>query len=236
MVLRPRVILPLLGLLIAGSTIWTRRPYGLARVERQLRPATAHSNSQSGPATSTTFALEGTAPLSLPLPQDILEQQRQQIIHYFREQIAASPAKRDHLWQPDFSSVNRYDVSLQNHRNHLREILGLIRPRPGTPQIKILQQSEGLQIEEVTIPIDSGFRACALLFLPHSSAPEAAIIAIPPADESREEFAGLVQGMTPAQWLILLLERRVAVVVPITVERRDDHLLCKLAGGKDRRR
>ncbi|MGH9395480.1 MAG: prolyl oligopeptidase family serine peptidase [Terriglobia bacterium] len=174
--------------------------------------------------------------MALPVAQNILEQQRQQIIHYFTQQIAATPARRDRLWQPNFSSVNNYEASLQTHRDHLRKMLGLIRPSLGTPQIRILQQSKDLQIEDVTIQIDSNLRARALLFLPHSTTPEPAVIAIPPANERREEFTGIVQGMMPAKWVTTLLDREIAVVVPITVERRDDHPLCQAAGGKDCRR
>lgn len=202
---------------------------------RSLQTAASAQPSVAG---TEGFALRITHPLAHALfdSDSFLEQQRQQIIHYFSRQIAASPAKRDQLWRPDFSSTENYQASIKDHRNHLRKMLGLIRPALGTPQIKTLKQSERLKVDEVTIPIDGDFRARALLFLPHSTGPEAAVIAIPPASESREEFAGVVEGMNPAEWLQSLLARHIAVVVPMTVERRADHPLCKLAGGKDRRR
>src|SRR5271169_843213 len=57
---------------------------------------------------SATFALEGTELLRLPVSRNIREEQRQQIIHYFSAQIAATPSQRDRLWQPDFSSLASY--------------------------------------------------------------------------------------------------------------------------------
>ena len=52
---------------------------------------------------------------------------------------------------------------------------------------------------------------------------EAGVVAIPDAGESREEFAGIAQGETPAAWLEALLGRGVAVAIPITVERTMDY-------------
>jgi dienelactone hydrolase len=191
---------------------------------------------QTRPAENATFALEGTELLKLPVSTNIREEQRQQIIRYFLTQIAATPAKRDSRWQPNFSSLDSYKASVQGHRADLRAMLGLIQPRHGTPNIKVLGEERNLSLEEVTLPINSGFSVRALLFLPHSSPPAAAIIAIPPATESREEFAGIVQGMMPAKWLRTLLAHNIAVAVPLMVERSDDNPLCRQAGYKDRRR
>jgi len=185
---------------------------------------------------NTPIVLEGTAPIAPPLAGDIREEQRQQIIRYFLRRIADTPAKRDGLWQPDFSSVAAYDASLRAHRNRLREMLGLIRPVNGTPQITILWKNEELAIEEATLPIEGQLRARALLFLPKSRTTTGAVIAIPPENKTREEFTGIGRGMPTAKWLTALLERNVAVAVPVMTDRRDDHTICRQAGGKDRRR
>jgi cephalosporin-C deacetylase-like acetyl esterase len=174
--------------------------------------------------------------LTAPVTDDIREEQRQQIIHYFTSQIAATPAKRDLLWRLDFSSLSAYRASVQKHRVDLREMLGLVKPKLETAQIKILHEDANLRVEDVILPMDSGLSARALVFSPRPGALTAGIIAIPPATESREEFAGIVEGATPAAWLKALLARNVAVAIPITVERRDDHPICRQAGDKDRRR
>src|ERR1019366_10318320 len=40
----------------------------------------------------------------------------------------------------------------------------------------------------------------------------------------------------PDAWLKALLARNMAVAIAITIERTDDHVICRQAGGKDRRR
>ena len=182
------------------------------------------------------FALRGTALLAQPIPEDFREEQRQQIIRYFTAQIAATPAKRDALWRPDFSSLGAYRASVEEHREHLRAMLGIFDVQLGTAQIKILYENASLRVEDLTLPTDAGFSARALLLFPKPEMPVGAIIAIPPSSESREEFAGVMQGTTPAPWLEALLARNVAVAIPTTVERRDDHPICRGAGGRDRRR
>jgi dienelactone hydrolase len=227
--------------------IGTAMVAGAAGLSLPAHPTSTNASSLAVPSTQSpqspevkaeTFALKGTLPLAHPLfnSDSFLEQQRHEIIDYFLRQIAATSAKRDRLWQPNFSSIHDYEASLEEHRGNLRKMLGLIRPRLGIPQIKVLQQSQHLKVEDVTLPIDGDFRARALLFLPHAGGPESAVIALPPASETREEFAGVMQSMNPAEWLQSLLARDVAVIVPMTVERRADDPLCKLAGGKNRRR
>lgn len=201
----------------------------LGSVEKLVRP-------QALPAERPTFALEGTDLLKVPVSENIYEEQRQQIIRYFTKQIAATPAKRDSRWQTDLSSLDSYMNSVEKHRANLRVMLGLIQPKLGTPKIEVLREEGSMRVADVTIPIDAGLSARALCFLPRSSTPGAGMIAIPPADKSREEFAGIVEGATPAQWLRTLLANNISVAVPLMVERRDDHPLCRHAGGKDRRR
>ena len=161
--------------------------------------------------------------------------QYDQIEQYFLKEIAATPAKRDQLWQPNFSSRSAYESSLNEHRRHLRKMLGLIELSPGKPEVKVLQESGSLRIEEVKIALDGDFGVNALVFLPEGSNRKAAVIAIPDADQSPEDFAGIAEGMTTAGWLRDLLGRGVAVAIPEMVERCADHPLSLRAGGRDRR-
>ena len=169
-------------------------------------------------------------------PAKIIDRnQYDQIEQYFLKQIAATPVKRDQLWQPNFSSRNAYDESVSEHRQHLRKMLGLIELTPQKADVKVVQESGSLRIEEVKVALDGDFSVSALVFLPEDSNRKAAVIAIPDADQSAEEFAGIAEGMTTAGWLRELLGRGVAVAVPEMVERRADHPLCVKAGGHDRR-
>jgi dienelactone hydrolase len=182
------------------------------------------------------LALAGTDLMSSPIPWDIRERQRQQIIEFFTNQIASSPARRDKLWRPVFSSPAAYEASIAQRRSDLRRILGLTETKLGTAEVKVLQDDGALRVEDLTVPIDGGLSARALLLIPHSEGPVPALISVPPENASREEFAGIVQGMTPARWLTALLERKVAVAIPVMTERTEDHTICRQAGGRDRRR
>ena len=183
---------------------------------------------------TTTLTLEGTTPLELP--QDILKRQFEQISEYFLKQIAATPAKRDKVWRPDYSSSDAYRSSLQRHRHRLREMLGLIVPVAGKPEIEVLAEEGGVRVESVKIPLDGEFCAGALVFLPLGTGQGGAVIAIPPENQSREEFAGLAREQMEANWLTILLGHRVTVAIPSMAERRADHILCTKANGQDRRR
>ncbi len=185
---------------------------------------------------SPTSALPGTTLLTRSITDDIREEQRQQIIRYFQLQIAATPAKRDAIWRPDYSSPNAYKSSIEEHRSRLREMLGITGISLRTPQIKTLEETSSLRVEDVTLATDSGFVARALIFIPKSPSCAGSVLAIPPADLTREQFAGVLEGLKPSAWLTTLLARNIAVAIPITIERRDDHSICQLAGGKDRRR
>jgi dienelactone hydrolase len=169
-------------------------------------------------------------------PEEVIDPtQYDQIVQYFLKQIAATPSKRDQLWQPNFSSRSAYEASVSGHRLHLRKMLGLIEVTPQKADVKVLRESGGLRIERVNIALDGDFSMSALVFLPEVSNRKAAVVAIPDADQSPEEFVGIAEGMTTAGWLRELLGRGVAVAIPQTVERRADHPLCAKAGGHDRR-
>ncbi len=214
------------------------RHLSIGKAQSPLAPgATSEvSNDSTQTASNLAVALHGTALLNKPVTEGMREEQRQQIIHYFEAQIAATPARRDALWRTNFSSLNAYKASVEPHRAHLREMLGLVNAHTGTPQSKILSESASIKVEDVTLTMDSGLTARALIFLPKSVALAGGVIAIPPATESREEFAGVTEGAKPAAWLKVLLARKLAVAVPITIERSDNHPICQQAGGKDRRR
>jgi len=233
---RQFAVLSLRGLFIAILTLLTQAVGGRAQSPQPAEITHQFSNQPSSSREESSFPLRGTAPITPPLSGDIREEQRQQMIRFYLQQIAATPGKRDNLWRPNFSSTASYQTSLQEHQNRLREMLGLIQPKLGPPQVKLLEKNKNLRIEELTLPIDQELSARALIFWPYSGTPTSAVIVIPPDNQSREEFTGIAPGMRPAKWLSRLLERNIAVAVPLMTERRADHPICLQAGGKDRRR
>ena len=171
-----------------------------------------------------------TLPTEVPLPKEITSPdhgsiyvaQLRQEQEYWLKQIAATPALRDKLWQPDFSAVDAYRKSLQDHRENLRRMLGLVDLSNKHSNVKsVVLESGSVGIEDVTITLEKDFAARTLLFIPQGKA-VGAVIAMPHADESREAFAGVAEGAPKATWLTSLLERRLVVCVPVTVERKND--------------
>ena len=104
------------------------RHLSIGKAQSPLAPgATSEvSNDSTQTASNLAVALHGTALLNKPVTEGMREEQRQQIIHYFEAQIAATPARRDALWRTNFSSLNAYKASVEAHRAHLRELLGLV--------------------------------------------------------------------------------------------------------------
>ncbi len=181
--------------------------------------------------------LEGTAPLTLPpdtpLPEqwisprrgEIYAQQLNQEQTYWLKQIAATPAMRDRLWKPNFSSVEAYQISLKGHRENVRKMLGLSDVGNEKPEAsQAVLEADGTRVEDVTLSLPEGLPARALIFIPPGKA-LGAVIALPDATQSREAFAGIVQGGAPAPWLTSLLERQLVVCVPVTIDRDSDYQL-----------
>jgi len=107
-------------------------------------------------------------------------------------------------------------------------MLGLVDLGNKTPEVKsLVLESEGVRVEDVTIALEEDFQARALLFVPQGKA-AGAVIALPDSEESREAFAGIAEGETPATWLTSLLEQQLVVCVPVTVERESDFPFGKL--------
>src|SRR6185437_10981029 len=135
-----------------------------------------------------------------------------------------------------FSSLRGYELSVETHRLHLRKMLGLADLTSSRTKTTVLAKSENETIERVKITSQSGLDTQALIFIPQRRGSQSVVIAIPDADQSPEEFAGIAEGATPAEWLRNLLGRNVVVAIPVMVERRADHALCLQSGGHDRRR
>jgi cephalosporin-C deacetylase-like acetyl esterase len=172
-----------------------------------------------------TKHLPGSGPLR---PRaDKLTAQRQQVFDYFDRRIVAAQGDRDKFWQPEFSSWEGYQRSLESHRGSLRKMLGLIENNlnAGAAKVERAGESKVFRIERVTIPISEGLAARGLLFTPRSSGKKPATITCPDADTWPERLAQTSS----------LLDGRSIVFVQQSIERLVDHPYCKKTRGKDRR-
>ena len=220
------LLLTILALVFPGSSL-------LGQSNAQQSPVAAAIAAASEIVQKPFPHLRGTAPLALPddiaLPDPITSprgsvfaEQIHQEQGYWLQQIAATRAARAKLWIPDFSSVEVYQRSLRMHRESLRAILGLVQP-PNPPQLlnRIILQSNGVTVEDITISVDKDFPVRALLFIPPGEV-AGSVIAIPDAEEQREAFAGVNEDAPAAGWLRRVLERRIVVCVPVTLGRDTD--------------
>lgn len=79
-----------------------------------------------------------------------------------------------------------------------------------------------LSIEDVTIAPEQDFQVRALLFVPDRKV-AGAVIALPDAEQSCEEFTGIAEGAQSASSLSVLLGQHLAVCVPVVIERKTDY-------------
>jgi len=175
-------------------------------------------------------------PRSLPgtthfqLPDNILTIQHDQIVQYFLGEIAKTPALRDTTWQPAFSSEKAYLQSIEQHRRNLKAMLGLADVHPSRLESSsLILWEKGIRVEEIRLTVPPDLPAEALLFTPSGSGKRPVVIAIPPADQTREAFAGITEQGTVAPWLKSFLQRGVSVALPVMVERSHDHPWSELS-------
>src|SRR5207302_430200 len=115
-----------------------------------------------------------------------------------------------------------------------KRLLGLMETRAGKAEVRVLESTAGLTIEDVSLPLEQDHNANALLFLPRRKSPGPALIVVPPASETREHFLQIREGLNPT-WLTALLARNVSVCVPLSVERTSDDPISRQLSGIDRR-
>ncbi|HEY2785575.1 MAG TPA: hypothetical protein VGJ05_11435, partial [Fimbriiglobus sp.] len=120
---------------------------------------------------------------------------------YLDRELAAVQAKRDELWKADIASKEALAKSLPAKRERLRKMLGVVDERvkpnlefisgPGKPSL--LAAIDGCKIRAVRWAVLPGVNAEGLLIEPKEK-PRAFVVAIPHADQSPEQLAGLMKG------------------------------------------
>src|SRR5687768_8476915 len=145
---------------------------------------------------------------------------------FLLNQLLASEEKRARHWKRDFSSADAYNKSIATNRARLAHIIGardrglrFSPPRKGafgepvkvatTPKLTIYS-IRTIAFGDVTVE--------GLLLMPAN--PVAAIVAIPDADVSPEQLAGLEPGVpAESQYARILAESGCAVAVPTMISR-----------------
>lgn len=151
-------------------------------------------------------------------------------LHRFIERkIDESVGGRSARWQRDCTSEETYLRSTRPNRDRLEKILGLVEPRVAPRmerfgddrQPALVGQTGTYRIWQVRWPALPGIWGEGLLLEPKTS-PTAMVVALPDADQTPEQLAGLAQGIHPeSQFARRLAAAGVLVVVPALVDRGD---------------
>ncbi len=184
------------------------------------------------PATADDKApsLPGTQPLTITEPLD--EVMVSGISRYALRALSESQKHRDDLWKRDVDSNEKNGKAMEDRRARFRAIIGAVDERIGSVDFEIVTRLGGdgviarLNGDAVTVyavrwQVLDGVHGEGLLLVPKMPA-IARVIALPDADWTPEQFAGLAPGLGEHQPLPTKLAISGAEVLVPTLVSRDD--------------
>jgi len=174
--------------------------------------------------------LPGTKPLTME--GDLAAQMVAGIDKFLLREIAGSVGKRAALWKKDVSSSEAYEKSVAPNRERLRRAVGAVDPRVA-PSIELVAtldrpsrvgKSDAFEAHAIRWPVFRGVHGEGLLLLPAGRDPAATVVALPDADQTPEQIAGLAPGLPPeSQFARRLAEGGCRVIVPVVIDRADTY-------------
>lgn len=183
--------------------------------------------------------LSGTK--KLELQGDIAATMVEGIDRFLLRELAEAPAKREKLWQRDFSSTAAYLKSIEPQRKKLAHILGVRDKRQvfespeliaTTSHSALIAKGKNFDVFAVRWPVVRDIQAEGLLLVPNGVQKIADVIAIPSAEQTPEQLCGLVEGIAAeSQYPRLLAQSGCRVLIPTTISRR---MQKRSFGGGDR--
>ncbi len=170
---------------------------------------------------------------NLDMQGDLAEQMVAGIDRFLLREIAESVGKRPRHWKRDVSSAEKYDASVAPNRARLAKIIGAHDPRAKvtaielvatTSQPALVGRGEHFEAFAVRWPAVRGVHGEGLLLVPKDTRAVADVVALPDADQTPEQLAGLAPGIAPeAQFARRLAESGCRVIVPALVDRADTY-------------
>jgi dienelactone hydrolase len=143
-------------------------------------------------------------------------------------ETARAKEGRKAKWKLDVSSAEAWKKGLAPKKELLRAMIGAVDARtsaaievitnPGQPA---RANGNAYTVEHIRWPVFEGVHGEGLLMRPKGPA-KAAVIALPDADQTPEQFAGLQPGLAPAAQFARRLAERGALVVVMTLLDRTD--------------
>ena len=183
-------------------------------------------------------ALPGTELLTIE--GDVASQMVSGIDTFLLRELGASVKRRGKHWKRDFSSAKSYAKSIEPNRKRLAHILGVCDSRvpfdglelvgttkqpalvgQGNPPLPPVYGGLGYEVYAARWPAFGDVHGEGLLLTPTKGKPIANIVAIPDADQTPEQIAGLVEGVTAeSQYARRLAESGCRVIVPALINRQ----------------
>jgi cephalosporin-C deacetylase-like acetyl esterase len=186
-------------------------------------------------STAAEKTLPNTQPLTIEQPLD--EFMIDGLDRFCLRELAGSPARREKMWNRDFSSVEAYQKSIAPNRERFREYIGAVDNRltsvaPGKfgfellstlDRSSVIAHSTGVTVHRVRWQVLDGVTAEGLLLEPELGL-NGAVVALPDADWTPEEFCGLIGSEVPASAQLpwRLAENGFLVAVPMLISRSSE--------------
>ena len=179
--------------------------------------------------------LDGTKPLKLE--GDVASTLVDGVDRFLLKKIAESQANRASYWKRDVSSHAAYNASIEPNRKRLAHILGVRDPRipfdapeeAGTlDQPALVGQGAGFDAVAIRWPAFGDVHGEGLILIPKGKAIVADVVAIPDADQTPEQIAGLEPGVPEdSQYARRLAESGCRVVIPTLIDRHVEQRMNK---------
>ncbi len=148
--------------------------------------------------------------------------------HKFVERkIAESVNTRQRSWKRDLSSRAAYEKSVEANRVHLRAIAGVVDARERVVMEQfgenddspLIAEAAAYRIHQVRWPVLEHVWGEGLLLEPRTT-PTALVVALPDADQTPEQIAGLAPGIrADKQFGRRLAENGFEILIPVMIDR-----------------
>lgn len=213
----------------------------ISSVANYVRANFAHVPARVSPEDVMKMRSEmpGTAPLIFD--KDLSYTLLDEAHRFVEKKIVESGQKRGQYWNRNFTSRNAYEASVEPNRKRFRKALGIDEKglentnyNLGLPDRRsdvgmerfayyrdsvLVAETSKYRVYQVRWPVLNRISGEGLLLEPKGKA-TATVIAVPDADQTPEQLAGLAEGIAPhSQFARHLAENGMRVLVPTVIDR-----------------
>lgn len=166
---------------------------------------------------------------ALDWPEEDLSARMMDGAHRFVERhIVETQARSGRFWKYDRSSAAAWNASVEDNRDRLREIIGVVDVRlpSGLERFgddespALVAETSRYRVYQVRWPVLDGVSAEGLLVQPANGTPAAHIVVVPDAGQTPEQILGLAPGLPPErQFARPLAKSGCELLIPVLVRR-----------------